>query len=719
MQRALKKRISSLSDPRLPALGQSGEHPPILPADHGLPADRFVNRELAWLAFNERVLEEALDPSVPLLERIRFLAIVSSNLDEFFMVRVASLKRLIDPGIEAPFPDGLTAREAFRAVAKRCQELVSRQHRAFLDDLRPSLERIGVRILELEQLEPSQKTFLAEYFRRTILPVVTPLALDPGHPFPHLANRTICLAVTLAGSGKGPGPTAFIHIPSTVLPRFIKLPAPAGRTELVLLEDAIRAHLDQVFHGYVVRSCSVIRVTRDWDLVIDEEGAGDLLKSIEEGIRARRQGAAVRLQYGASLPRETLEVLQRELELEPEDLYGVEGMVSFSDLLQIYSMVDLPAHREPPLVPQRIAALDRAPSMFDAIQRGDVLVHHPYQSFDYVARFLRESADDPRVLAIKMTLYRTGGGTSPIVETLCRAARNGKQVAVLMELKARFDEQANIEGARRLEHAGVHVIYGLVGLKTHVKACLVVRREDEGIRRYVHLSTGNYDARTAESYCDYGIFTAREGLCEDVTQLFNVVTGYCKPLGLQHIAMAPYGLRERLLALVGRERAHAEAGRPSRIVAQLNGIVDPELVDALYLAARKGTRIELIVRGDCCLRPGVPGLSENIRVLRIVDRFLEHARVFHFSNGGEPEVFLSSGDWMPRNLDRRIEAAFPLLDPGLRTEIIAKLELQLRDNVKASVLDRDVRGVRASGHGAPVRSQLELHALAARAARPG
>src|SRR5579883_1031978 len=689
------------------------EAPAPRPATQGLPADRFVNRELAWLAFNERVLEEALDPNVPLMERLKFLAIVSSNLDEFFMVRVAGLKRMIDAGIEAPFTDGLTPRECLKVVGKRCADLTVRQHRCFSEDIQPRLEREGVRFVSPEQLDSAQRAYLQGYFRRTILPVVTPLAIDPGHPFPRLANRTICLAVELAASdaviSTTGHPTALIHIPSSVLPRFIRMPSSQGehRYDFVLLEDAIRAHVDQLFHGYEVKSCCALRVTRDWDLVIDEESAGDLLKSIEEGIRARREGAAVRLQFTSALPKETLEILQRELELEPEDLYPSQGFVGFSDLLQVYGQVDLAPLKDPPIVPQRVQSFEKHGSTFDALKKGDVLVYHPYQSFDYVTRFLREAADDPNVLAIKTTLYRTGGGISPIVEALCRAARNGKQVAVLMELKARFDEQANIEGARRLEQAGAHVIYGLVGLKTHVKACLVVRREEDEIRRYVHLSTGNYDPRTAEVYCDYGLFTAHEGFCEDVTELFNVVTGYCRPLKLQHIALAPYGLRERLLDLVLREREHAKAGRPSRIVLQTNGIVDPELVDELYLASRAGTKIDLIVRGICCLRPGVPALSETVRAIRIVDRFLEHARAFMFANGGETEVYLSSGDWMPRNLDRRVEALFPVLDPALRNEIASRLELQLRDDVKASVLDRDVRGTRAPRTGTPVRSQLE------------
>jgi polyphosphate kinase len=712
------------------------------PAVQGLPADRFVNRELSWLAFNERVLEEALDPTVPLLERIKFLAIVSSNLDEFFMVRVAGLKRMIDAQIETPFTDGRTPRETYHEIARRVRALVVRQHRAFLEDVQPRLEREGVRILSPERLDERQRAFIREYFRKTILPVVTPLAIDPGHPFPYLANRTICLAVQLAVSNQGADqpltdsddglghtkPMALVHIPSTVLPRFVRLPSAGtdaqgtgvpGSYDYILLEEAIRAHIDQLFHGYVVESCCALRVTRDWDLVIDEESAGDLLKSIEEGIRARRQGAAVRLQYDANLPPETLETLIRELELEPDDVYPMQGFVAFADLLQIYSQVDLPRLKDPAIVPQRVPAFERTNSLFEALRKGDVLVHHPFQSFDYVVRFVREAADDPNVLAIKMTLYRTGGGASPIVEALCRAARNGKQVAVLMELKARFDEQANIEGARRLEHAGAHVIYGLVGLKTHCKACLVVRREEDGIRRYVHLSTGNYNARTSWVYADYGIFSANEQLCEDVTQLFNVVTGFCKPPPFQLVTMAPFGLRQRVIELIRRERAHAEAGKEARIVGQLNALVDAEVIDELYLAGKAGAKIDLIVRGICCLRPRLPGLSENIRVISIVDRFLEHARAYMFWNAGKPEFYLASADWMPRNLDRRIELQFPVLDPALQAQVQEALEVELKDDVKAREIGPNGESVRRTPGPAPLRSQVRRYEIACRIASGG
>ncbi|MEZ0228742.1 MAG: polyphosphate kinase 1, partial [Planctomycetota bacterium] len=435
-----------------------------------------------------------------------------------------------------------------------------------------------------------------------------------------------------------------------------------------------------------------------------------------EGIRARREGAAVRLQYADDLPHATVDILQHELELERDDLYPVHGFVGFSDLLQIYGTVELPNLKDPAINPQRVPAFEKHASTFEALKKTDVLVHHPYQSFDYVVRFVREAAEDPRVLAIKMTLYRTGGGASPIVEALCHAARNGKQVAVLMELKARFDEQANIDGARKLTQAGAHVIYGLVGLKTHCKACLVVRREDDGIRRYVHLSTGNYNSRTAWVYVDYGLFSSKEELCEDVTQVFNVVTGYCKPPRFHHVSMAPDGLREKVLSLIRRERANAEGKHESRIVAQLNALVDPEVIDELYLAGKAGTKIQLIVRGICCLRPGVPGLSENIRITRIVDRFLEHSRTFYFWNDGKPEIYLSSADWMPRNLDRRIELMFPVVDPVLQGQIHEELETQLLDNVKASELDSNAVGRRRTPGSAAIRSQQKLYEIACRIA---
>ncbi len=682
---------------------------------------RFLNRELAWLGFNARVLEEALDPTVPLLERVRFLAIFSSNLDEFFMVRIAGLKRQIDAGVERGGPDGLPPARVFELLSERLHALVAAQHEAFARDIAPELARYGVRVLAPGDLDSEQREYLADYFRRTILPVVTPLAIDPGHPFPHLANRTICLAVALRRRDKDALPAsdlALVHIPSSVLPRFIRLPGPRGTWSFIALEDAIRIHAAELFVGYDIVSCTPLRVTRDSELVIDDEGASDLLKTIEEGVRQRRMGAAVRLQYDARMPPAVLARLAAALEVTELDLFPIEGPIAFSDLLQLYNEVDLPGLKYPPLVPQRVPALDAAPTIFEAVRRADVLVHHPYQSFDYVVRFLREAAEDPDVLAVKMTLYRMGT-SSPIVEALELAAHRGKQVAVLMELKARFDEEANIRWARKLETAGAHVIYGLPGLKTHAKACLVVRKEGRELRRYCHLSTGNYNARTAWTYSDIGMFSCREDLCEEVAALFNFLTGYCRPPEFQHLALAPTGLRERLAAIVRRERAHAAAGRKARIIAKMNGLEDPALIDELYRASRDGVEIDLIVRGLCCLRPGVPGLSERIRATRIVDRFLEHARILYVENGGAPEYWLSSADWMPRNLDRRIEIMFPVLDPALQGEVRQVLEAQLADVEKARLIGPDGENLRKPLNGAEpaVRSQERILALASEAAR--
>jgi len=702
------------------ALTQSGVFPTLGPGvDPTEAAKRYRSRELAWLDFDERVLEEALDPDVPLLERLKFLAIFSSNLDEFFMVRIAGLKRQIDAGVDVRGPDGRTPREIFDALGRRLHELVARQHDAFENDLRPRLSAVSVRLLDPDALDDEQRAWLALFFRRTILPVVTPLAIDPGHPFPHLANRTICLAVGLRkrdlDDDLPASKLAIVHIPSSVIPRFIRLPAAPCAYAFISLEDAIRAHATELFAGYEVVSCHALRVTRDSDLEINEETAGDLLYTIEEALRQRRMGAAVRLQYDARLPRWILDMLADKLEVEEQDLFPIDGRIAFSDLLQLYAEVDLKDLRDPPHVPQRVPALDAGPSTFAAIRRRDVLLHHPYQSFDHVVRFLREAADDPAVLAIKMTLYRVGGA-SPIVEALQAAAHQGKQVAVLMELKARFDESANIDWARKLEDAGAHVMYGLPGLKTHAKACLVVRKDPDGIRRYCHLGTGNYNARTAQIYSDFGLFTCRDEICDEVASVFNLITGYCRPPALAYLSVAPIGLRQRIYGLIRREKAYAAAGKPARITAKMNGLEDIPVIDELYAAAAAGVEIDLIVRGICCLRPGVPGLSERIRVTRIVDGFLEHARAFVFENGGDPEYYLSSADWMPRNLDRRIELMFPVHDPDLRAEIAQVLSIQLADDAKARQVGPDGEN-RRRPVAQRVRSQRLLADLAAERAR--
>ena len=676
-------------------------------------SDAFVNRELSWLEFNKRVLEEAQDPSVPLLERVRFLAIFSSNLDEFFMIRVAELRRRIRAGDQLAGPDGLTTSQAMARVAERVHELVEEQHRCFLEEIQPRLATEGVVLLRPKEINAEQQRFLEDYFRRTLLPVVTPLAVDPGHPFPYLANRSLCLVASIRPSAPSRLPDSslsVIHIPSQVLPRFIALPDAGGKHVFMLLEDVIRVCLPSIYNGYEILSSHAIRVTRDADLHFAGRPA-DLLTSVEQSLRERRLGAAVRLQHDGDLPPEILALLLDELELEPEDIYGGDGFAAFSDLFQLYDAVDLPRLKERPQGPRPVPGFDSAPDIWSAIRARDILVHHPYHSFDAVVRFVREAATDPRVLAIKMTLYRVSP-TSPIAQALRTAVENGKEVAVLVELQARFDEEANIRWARALEEVGAHVVYGLTGFKTHCKACLVVRQEPDGIRRYCHLATGNYNVRTAGIYGDLGLFTSRESFGEDLTELFNLLTGYTRPRRFRHLLTAPSDLREGLIARIRREVEHVRAGRPGRLIAKMNSLVDRRLIEELYEASDAGVSIDMIVRGICCLRPGVPGLSENIRIISIVDRYLEHARIFYFANAGEPEYLLSSADWMPRNLDSRVEVAFPVLDPQLQGQLREILEIQLADTVKARRILADGTSERVEPNGRPpLRSQARLYEI--------
>ena len=680
-----------------------------------MTASAYINRELSWLEFNRRVLEEAQDPTVPLLERVKFLAIFSSNLDEFFMVRVAGLKRHAGAGEPAPGPDGLTARETLAAISERVHELVGAQHRCFLDEIQPLLAAEGVRILRPEDLDAEQRRFLDQYFRRALLPVLTPLAIDPGHPFPHLANRSLCLVASIRPVTSSLLPhtsLAVVHIPGLVVPRFVALPAAPGQYAFVLLEDVIRLHLPLLYNGYEVISCHAIRVTRDAEFEVKRGRADDLLTSIEAGLRERRMGDAVRLQCEAGLPEEVRAALVDELELSAEDLYHGEGFTAFSDLFQLYAAVNLPRLKDQPLPPHPVPGFESAPDVWSAIRAGDILAHHPYQSFDAVTRFVSEAARDPKVLAIKMTLYRVSP-TSPIAQALTVAAENGKEVAVLVELRARFDEEANIHWARALEEVGAHVVYGIAGFKTHCKACLVVRQEADGMRRYCHLATGNYNIRTSGVYGDLGLFTAHDEIGADVTELFNMLTGYTRPRALRHLIVAPAGLRDGLVARIRREAEHARARGAGHIVAKMNSLADRALIDELYRASQAGVRIDLIVRGICCLRPGVPGLSDGIRVISIVDRYLEHARVFVFDNAGEPEYLLASSDWMPRNLDYRVETAFPILDRQLQRRIRDILDTQLADTVKARLILADGRSSRVTpGDEPPLRSQERLYAMA-------
>ena len=677
----------------------------------------LLNRELSWVACNERVLEEAEDPSNPLLERVKFLSIVSSNFDEFFMVRVAGIWRQIDAGITIPGPDGLTPRQVLDKVSGRIHDLAARQHLLFHEDIEHKLADLGIRVFGPSELDDAQRRFTEEHFRAFLAPLITPLAVDPGHPFPRLGNRALVLVASIEADErmeeeKLPVPElSIIHVPTSVVQRFLRLPSEPGQHGFVTIEDVVRMHLDQLFIGYTIRTCHAIRVTRDSDLPVEEDSSEDLMKTVEENLRDRRRGAAVRLQYERGLDPELLDLLIQELELAAEDLYPTDGFAAFSDLMQLYAQLDLPQLKDPPMPPLPVPQIERGTNIFDAIGRNDILLHHPFQSFDdSVVRFVREAAEDPKVLAIKMTLYRMSA-SSPVAAALERAAERGKQVAAIIELRARFDEEANIAWARRLEKAGVHVVYGLPNFKIHGKACLVVRMEQGGIRRYCHMGTGNYNERTSRIYSDLGIFTSRPEFGEDLSQFFNFLTGYTRPPRFNRLILAPQSFRKAIVERIDRERQHARDGRPARMILKMNALVDPQIIQKLYDASQDGVQVDLVVRGSCCLKPGIPGLSERIRAVSIIDRFLEHARIYHFANNGHPETLLSSGDLMPRNLDHRVEICFPMADPLLAEQVVDLLELQLQDTTKGRVLGPDGSVLRRGldPEGAPLPSQQRTY----------
>jgi polyphosphate kinase len=672
----------------------------------------FVNRELSWLEFNRRVLEEAQDPRVPLLERAKFLAIFSANLDEFFMVRVAALKRRIAARDAAPGFDGLTPVAALAAITARVRELVDAQQRCAREEVRPQLAAEGIVILHPAEVSEEQHRVLDAYFRRTLLPALTPLAAGPGDPLPYLGDRSPCLVVSLRpkpGRALAPRALSVLHLPGQAVPPLVALPGRGGgRRPLVLLEDVIRPRLAWLYPDADVLASHLIRVTRDASLRPVGE-AGDLVTSIEAGLRGRRLGAAVRLEYQAGLPADLLAALAAALDLGPADLYQNEVFTAFAALRHLYDAADVPRLRDRPEPAQTVPALGAGDDLWGAIRARDILVHHPYHAFDAVTRFVREAAVDPRVLAIKMTLYRVSPA-SPIAQALRTAVEHGKEVAVLVELQARFDEEANIRWARALEAVGARVVYGLPGLKTHCKVCLVVRRDADGLRRYCHLATGNYNVRTGGLYGDLGLFTCRPPFGEDLTALFEFLVTSTRPPPFRHLLLAPVDLRDGLVARIRREAAHARAGRPARIIAKMNGLADRQLIEELYAASAAGVRIDLIVRGVCCLRPGVPGLSDNVRVISIVDRYLEHARISYFDNAGAGEYLLASADWMPRNLDRRVEVAFPVLEPVLQDQIRGILHTQLADTVKARRILPDGRSVRIDAPGGLLlRSQERLY----------
>lgn len=685
-------------------------------AQPALKPSLYINRELSLLDFNSRVLEEALDARNPLLERVRFLSIFNSNLDEFFMIRLSGIREQVKAGIGDRSPDGMTPTEEMTAMRKRVRDLLDNESTFFQESLCPELSKHGIKLADYEDLTSEQKRAAREYFERMVFPVCTPLAVDPGHPFPHISNLSLNLAVELQAPN-GQRHFARVKVPS-VLPRLVPLPistappangsnngskhgSPRSRHPRLLftwLEQILTANLHALFPQMHLLEVHPFRVVRDADLEIQELEADDLLETVEESLSRRRFGLTVALFVNSNMPDRLRDLLVKNLELDGEEVYVVEGPLGLSDLMEL-TRIDRPDLKDPPFVPRLPAPLrnlTRSQDIFEAIQAGDILLHHPFDSFAPVVDFIRSAAQDEDVLAIKQTLYRVGSN-SPIVEALLEAAEAGKQVAVLVELKARFDEENNIEWARALEQAGVHVTYGLLGLKTHCKVALVVRKEGEGIRRYVHLGTGNYNPTTARGYTDMGLLTCRPDFGADASELFNYLTGYSKQTRYRKLLVAPIAMRAGIMALIEREiKLHKEDGG-GRLIFKMNSLVDPAIIETLYRASQAGVQVDLIVRGICCLRPGVPKVSENIRVVSIVGRYLEHSRIYYFRNGGKEEILMGSADLMPRNLDNRVETLFPIDDERIRNYVLHDvLDVFLQDNYRARYLQADGTYVRAT-----------------------
>jgi polyphosphate kinase len=659
----------------------------------------FFNRDLSWIEFNRRVLEEALNPDLPLLEKIKFISIFLTNLDEFYMIRISGLKEQIAANIIEPSIDGYTPREQIQKIEKTIQPMLKDVLDLWTNSIVPELRGNGISILEYNDLEESEKETLTEYFQKEIYPVLTPLAFDPGRPFPYISNLSLSLAI-LVKKPNGESHFARLKIPD-IIPRLIQIdriihPQKKMNTNgqfkvrYIWVEDIIKANLNFLFPGMEIVEAHRFRITRDTDIELQEDEADDLLKVIEEHIRQRRFGRVVRLEVAVMMPEFMLETLMENLLIGHDDVHIVEGPLGLSDIIMLY---DLPCHqlKDPPFYPVIPKTFEEEEEdIFSIIRQKDILLHHPYHSFNPVISFIKQASVDPDVLAIKQTLYRVGSN-SPILKYLIEAAERGKQVAVLVELKARFDEQNNIFWARELEKVGVHVVYGLVGLKTHAKMTLVVRKESEGLKRYVHLSTGNYNVATSKLYTDIGMFTDDEDICTDVSEIFNYLTGYSKQTEFRKLIVAPISMREKILALINREIENIKNGGSGRIVFKMNSLVDPVIISSLYEASNCGVKIDLIIRGICCLVPGVEGLSENIKVTSIVGRFLEHSRILLFSNNGNEEVFLGSADMMQRNLDRRVEIIFPVQDEKLKNSLIKiVLKTYLKDNVKARILMPDM-----------------------------
>ena len=657
--------------------------------------DNFTNRELSWLEFNQRILGEARDRKNPLFERMKFLSITASNLDEFFMVRIASLKDMVNAGYQKKDIAGMTAQEQLRALNEKMQAFCEKQYTTYNRALLPKLSEEGLEIISFSELSEKEMDFLEEYFHKNIYPVLTPMAIDSSRPFPLIQNKTLNIAALIKSRNKNKKEKkeydiATVQVPS-VLPRVILLPqkdGPKRKCRVILLENVIEHYLDVLFLNHEIICSAPYRIMRNADLSIDEDDAEDLLKEIEKSLKMRQWGEVIKFEYEERMDKRLVKYLKKQFKVHSCDMYAFNGPLDLTFLMKCYGIEGFEDLKEAPYIPQKNKKLRADKNIFNQIRKGDVLLHHPYESFDPIVAFIKQAAEDENVLAIKQTLYRVSGH-SPIIAALAQAAENGKQVTVLVELKARFDEENNINWARKLEKAGCHVIYGLVGLKTHCKIALVVRREADGIRRYVHLGTGNYNDSTAKLYTDTSMFTCRNAVGEDATAVFNMLSGYSEPANWNQLIVAPIWMKKRFLEMIARETQNAKEGKPAKIIAKCNSLCDRKIILALYEASCAGVQIDLIVRGICCLVAGKPGVSENIRVRSIVGTFLEHARIFYFYNDGNEEVYMGSADWMPRNLDRRVEIVFPVEAPDLKEKAKHILDVQLRDTLKAHCLLED------------------------------
>ena len=684
---------------------------------------RLVNRELSWLDFNNRVLDEVSDPSVPILERVKFLAIVSSNLDEYFMVRVARIRRQIEAGIKKRGVDGLRPAEVMDQINERVQRMHEDIGHCFRNHITPALLAENILLVTEAQTTPEQQAFALEYFRKKIVPEVTPLSIDPSLPFPHIENATLYFCVEHVEKESAPhrkrADLALIKIPSKKLGRFVRLPSDDVTVHIIRIDDVVRLFLPEIFPSRSILGSYEIKIVRDSELEIDDIESIDLMRRIAKALQKRGKAPATRFLHDPEMPKWIVDTFGSRLKLASYNIFAGARYHSFSDLMQFPDAVARPSLRDPEMIPRTVPQFEASDDMFAVLHSNDILLHHPYQSFGAVNHFFEQAADDHKVVSLKAALYRVTV-ESPIASALVRAAQRGKQVTALVELRARFDEDRNISWARRLEEAGARVLYGVDHYKTHCKLGLVERKEGNKLRRYCHLGTGNYNERTALLYTDLGVLTAHDAIGAEVAKVFDLLTTGVREETFSHLLVAPLCLRSGFVRRIRREADLAREGRAARIVAKMNSLVDPRMIDELYLASRAGVRVQLIVRGICCLRPGVPGLSENIEVISIIDRFLEHARVSYFQNDGNPEIFASSADWMPRNLNRRVEVAFPILDPKIAAHVQEILEVQLSDTVKARVFNADGSSTRRRRNGSPpVRSQEALHQLVQRQSNQG